>query len=163
MSQKVLITYATKRGSTTEVAQAIGETISKKGIDVSILPIKDVADVSGYDAVFIGSAIRMGSWLPEAVSFVKQHQDALNKVPTKIFSVHILNQGYQPESQKERTTYTAQVRAIINPEDEAFFAGKIDPSQLKFVERLLFKAVKSPDGDFRDWNKIQQWAIAQVS
>ena len=162
MSQKVLITYATKLGSTTEVAHAIGKTISEKGIAVDILPIEEVAGISSYSIVIIGSAIRMGSWLPEALNFIEEHQDALNKVSTKIFCVHILNQGHEPESQKERATYTAPVRAIINPEDEAFFAGKIDPSQLKFFERLLFKAVKSPDGDFRDWDAIQSWAAAQA-
>jgi menaquinone-dependent protoporphyrinogen oxidase len=162
MSQKVLITYATKLGSTTEVARAIGETISKKGIAVDVLPIKDVAELSGYDAVIIGSAIRMGSWLPEAVNFVQQNRDQLNKVSTRIFSVHILNQGDSPESQKERQAYTAPLHKLISPEDEAFFSGKIDPSQLKFVERLLFKAVKSPNGDFRDWEKIQNWAAVHV-
>jgi menaquinone-dependent protoporphyrinogen oxidase len=162
MPQKILITYATKLGSTTKVAHAIGDTISKKGIAVDVLPIKDVPEISGYDTIIIGSAVRMGSWLPEAVNFVKHHQETLNKVTTKIFSVHILNQGDEPESQKERTAYTAPVWALIHPEDEAFFAGKIDPSQLKFVEKLLFKAVKSPNGDYRDWDKIQRWATTLV-
>jgi len=162
MTETALVTYATKLGSTAEIAQSIGNIIVQRGIAVDVLLVREVANISKYDTVIIGSAIRMGSWLPEAVNFVKQHQDVLKEVPTKIFSVHILNQGDELENQKERATYTASVRAFISPEDEVFFAGKIDPLQLKFVERLLFKAVKSPDGDFRDWSAIQSWATDLV-
>lgn len=162
MQPKILITYATKLGSTTEVARAIGETIAQNGIAVDIIPVKDVTNISGYGTVIIGSAVRMGNWLPEAVNFVKNYRDQLKTVPTKIFSVHVLNQGDKSQNQKERRMYTAPVRAVITPEDEAFFSGKIDPSQLKFVERLLFKVVKSPDGDFRDWQAIQNWALGQA-
>ena len=159
MTQKILVTYATNLGSTAEVAQAIGEMIAKNGRVVDLLPIHHVTDITDYDAVIIGSAVRMGNWLPEAVKFVQKHHARLNEIPTKIFSVHILNQGNDPESQTARQAYTASIRAIINPQGEAFFSGKIDPSQLKFVERLLFKAVKSPDGDFRDWAAIRNWAM----
>lgn len=162
MPQKILVTYATKLGSTTEVVQQIADTISQTGSSVDVVPIKADIEVSDYDIVIIGSAIRMGKWLPEAVNFVKQHQNKLNQIPTSIFSVHILNQGDNPEDKKERQAYTTAVREILHPESEAFFAGKINATQLGFFERLLFKAVKSPDGDFRDWGTIQNWAMGQI-
>jgi menaquinone-dependent protoporphyrinogen oxidase len=162
MTPKYLVTYATKLGSTTEVAHEIRETISQKGVTVDILPIKDVKDVSSYDKIIIGSAIRMGNWLPEAVNFVKSHQAALQKIPAAIFTVHILSQGDDPESLKERSAYTAQVREMVTPTSEAFFAGKIDPDKLGFLERLLFKAIKPPDGDFRNWEEIRNWANQRV-
>lgn len=162
MTTKVLVTYATKLGSTAEVAQTIGETLSQQGASVDILLIQDVTEVSGYDVVIIGSAIRMGSWLPEAVNFVKRYKEKLNQVPTSIFSVHILNQEDTPESQKERQAYTAPIHEILNPRSETFFTGKIESDQLSFFERLLFKAVKSPSGDFRDWEAIQGWALDQA-
>ena len=158
MSKKVLVAYATKLGSTIEVAQAIGETISQHSLSVDVNPIKEISDISGYDTAIIGSAIRMAQWLPEATDFVKSHQSQLNKMPTAIFSVHILNQDNSPESIQERSVYTKSVREILTPKAEAFFAGKIDQSQLSFFERLLFKMIKSPEGDFRDWDVIRSWA-----
>jgi len=158
MPNKVLIGYATKCGSTIEVAEAIGDTICQDGIKGEFCPMNKVADLSGYDGVILGSAIRMGQWLSAAKDFVKRHQDLLNQIPTAIFSVHILNLGDDPESEKERLAYTVLVKKMITPRDEAFFAGKIDPTQLNFFERLLFKAVKSPPGVFRDWDKIRSWA-----
>jgi menaquinone-dependent protoporphyrinogen oxidase len=158
MTKNVLVAYATKLGSTVEVAQSIGKTIAQNGFKVEVNSIKDVADTSGYDAVIFGSAIRMGQWLPEAIEFTNRHQASLKKVPVAIFTVHILNQGDDPESRKERLAYTESVKKILTPKAEAFFTGKIDPVQLNFFERLLFKAVNSPDGDYRDWDRIRSWA-----
>ena len=158
MSIKVLVAYATKCGSTIEVAQAIGDKISKNGGLVDVKPVKEISDISGYDAFIIGSAIRMAQWLPEATDFIKRHQSHLNKSPTAIFSVHILNLADSPESQQERLAYTKPVREILTPKAEAFFAGKIDQSQLSTFERLMFKLIKSPEGDFRDWEAIGNWA-----
>lgn len=158
MSKKVLVAYATKCGSTIEVAQAIGDTISQNGVSVDVKPIKEISDISGYDAAIVGSAIRMAQWLPEATDFIKSHQSQLNKMPTAIFSVHILNLDNNPESLQERLAYTKSIKEILTPKAEAFFAGKIDQSQLSFFERLLFKTIKSPEGDFRDWDVIRSWA-----
>jgi menaquinone-dependent protoporphyrinogen oxidase len=158
MTRKILVAYATKLEATIDVAQTIGETIAQNGFKVDVKHVKHVTDITAYDGVVLGSAIRMGQWLPEAVEFAKRHQDYLDKVPVAIFTVHILNLGDDPESQKERMAYTAPVMKMLTPKAEAFFAGKIDPAQLSFFERLLFKAVKSPAGDFRDWDRIRCWA-----
>ena len=158
MDKKYLVTYATKLGSTTEIARVIGKTISQKGIMVDVTPIQNVTTISNYAKIIIGSAVRMGSWLPEAMNFVKKQQNHLKNIPTAIFTVHILNQGDDPESEKERLAYTIPIREIVAPKTEAFFPGKIDSAELSFLERLLFKAVKSPSGDFRNWEEIQDWA-----
>ncbi len=160
MTQKILVAYATKCGSTAEVAQVIGECLAHNGKSVEAKLIQEVQDVSDYAAFVIGSAIRMAQWLPEAKDFIQKHQIRLNSQPTAIFSVHILNQGDSPEAVKERQAYTAPQKEILNPIAEAFFPGKIDQSQLNFVERGLFKLVKSPEGDFRDWDDILNWANA---
>ena len=96
MSKKVLVAYATKCGSTIEVAQAIGDTFSQNGVSVDVKTIKEISDISGYDAAIVGSAIRMAQWLPEATDFIKSHQSQLNKMPTAIFSFHYLNLEQQP-------------------------------------------------------------------
>jgi menaquinone-dependent protoporphyrinogen oxidase len=158
MSKKVLVAYATKCDSTIEVAQEIGDTISQNGVTVNVKPIKEISDISDYDAAIVGSAIRMAQWLPEATAFIKKYQSQLNKKPTAIFSVHILNLDDNPESQQERLAYTNSVKKILTPKAEAFFAGKIDQAQLSFFERLLFRMIKSPEGDFRNWEAIRNWA-----
>ena len=38
------------------------------------------------------------------------------------------------------------------------FFGALDHDKLGFGERMMVKAVKAPQGDFRDWDAIAGWA-----
>jgi menaquinone-dependent protoporphyrinogen oxidase len=161
MDKKILITYATKAGSTVEIAAVIGESLSKRGLTVDVKPVSENPSLDGYQAVLMGSAIRMGSWLPEAVDFIRKNQTALKQVPTSIFTVHMLNAGNDETSRTARLAYTAPARELLPAVDEVFFKGKLDYKTLSFFDRLIAKAVETPDnppGDFRDWNQIRSWA-----
>jgi len=161
MSKKILITYATKAGPTVEIAAVIGETLSKRGFVVDVKPVSENPSLDGYQAVLMGSAIRMGSWLPEAVDFVRQNQTALNQLPTSIFTVHMLNYRDDETSRAARQAYTAPVRELLPSVDEVFLRGKLDYKTLSFFDRMISKAVANPNdppGDFRDWDKIRDWS-----
>ena len=90
MSKHILIVYATRAGSTVEVAQVIGEVLGGRGFEVQIKSVKENPAVDGYQAVIIGSAIRMGNWLPEVVDFLRKNQPKLSQIPTAIFTCHRL-------------------------------------------------------------------------
>jgi menaquinone-dependent protoporphyrinogen oxidase len=77
MPNKILVAYASRTGSTVGVAQAIGKTLAEDGLEVDVLPMKDIRDLAPYRAVVAGSAIQGGRWLPEAMQFVQTHQKAL--------------------------------------------------------------------------------------
>ncbi len=38
------------------------------------------------------------------------------------------------------------------------FFGALSRDRLSFGERMIAKAVKAPQGDFRDWDAIAAWA-----
>jgi menaquinone-dependent protoporphyrinogen oxidase len=161
MDKNILITYATKAGSTVEIAAFIGESLSKGGFAVDVKPVSEKPVLDGYQAVLMGSAIRMGSWLPEAVDFVRQNQAALNQLPTSIFTVHMLNYRDDETSRAARQTYTAPVRELLPDAGEVFFRGKLDYQTLSFFDRMIAKTVANPNdppGDFRDWNLISDWS-----
>ena len=46
MSRKILVTYASRAGSTAEVAEAIGKTLIDKGVQVDVLSMNNVKDIS---------------------------------------------------------------------------------------------------------------------
>jgi menaquinone-dependent protoporphyrinogen oxidase len=158
MSNKILVAYASKSGTTVDVAQTIGKSLSDKGATVDVRPIKAVTNLDGYRAVVIGSGIRMGQWLPEAVEFVKKNRPKLSQLPTAFFTVHMLNTGDDEECRKKREAYTEPVRQIVTPKTEMFFAGRLDFSKLSLPELLLSKAMNAKEQDLRDWNKIRAWA-----
>ena len=158
MNHKILVAYASRAGSTAEIAAEIGKTLTNKGAQVDVLPIKEVADLSSYQSVVIGSAVRIGSWLPEAVKFIQTHKDILSRVPTSVFAVHIMNMENDEKSRAARQMYLDPVRKLITPRKEACFNGVGDLAKVSFIERMVGKMVKSAEGDFRDWNAIRAWA-----
>jgi menaquinone-dependent protoporphyrinogen oxidase len=158
VKRKVLVAYATRAGSTGEVAQAIGERLRAAGMQADVRPVERGLPLEGYDAVVLGSPIRYSAWLPEMTEFIAGHRDALARVPLAIFTLHMQALGNDAASRKIRVRYAQPVRSLVNPRDEAYFAGNVDPATLSFFERLAVKMVKSPVGDKRDWAAVRAWA-----
>lgn len=158
ISNKILIAYASKCGSTGEVASKIGETLAQMGARVDVLPLKKVSNLSDYQAVFVGSAIRVAKWLPEAVDFVSESHTVLQRIPTAYFTVCATMIEDTPAKRAKAAGFIEPVRAILTPAAEGYFAGKVDPKRLSFLENIMLKAKDVPQGDFRDWAKIAAWA-----
>ena len=162
MGEKVLVAYASKCGSTAEVAAEIGRVLGAAGTPVDVRPLSSVGDLSGYRAVALGSAVRAGSWLPEASGFLKSHQSSLAKVPTAVFTVCMTLQDPTPANVEVVRGYVAKALAgapEVNPVDVGLFAGVVDYKRLNFALGLILKYfIKSPEGDFRDWPAIRDWA-----
>jgi menaquinone-dependent protoporphyrinogen oxidase len=155
---KILVAYGSKCGSTGEVAEAIGQTLCEKGASVDVSPAGRVTSLEGYRLVILGSAVRMGNWVSEAVEFVKTNQQELLNLPVVLFTVHLQNTGDDEESRNNRLAYLNTVRPLVNSVGEAFFAGKIEMARLSFLDRSISQIMGAKDKDLRDWNKIRSWA-----
>lgn len=57
---KILVAYASRCGSTAEIAEALGHDLQSRGYRTEIVPVGKVSDVSAYQAVLLGSAVRAG-------------------------------------------------------------------------------------------------------
>ncbi len=159
IQKKVLIAYASRAGSTEEVAEAIGQVLRGRGIPADVVPAGKVAGVSTYRAVIIGSAIRMGRWLPEAARLVEKNQAPLTGIPTAFFSVCLTMQKDTPENRRTVEDYMKPVVQKLRPLTIGLFGGKMDYSRLGFLDRLIVSKMKKiPEGDYRDWSAIRSWA-----
>jgi menaquinone-dependent protoporphyrinogen oxidase len=153
MSDTILVAYATKHGSTREVAEAVAETLQERGLDVETLPAGRIADVSPYAGVVVGGALYMGRWHPDAVAFLQQHRHALSAMPVAIF-------GMGPRTMEEHDAEGSRAQLVkalakvpeIDPCAIAVFGGVIDPHALHFPFNRM------PACDARDWRAIRAWA-----
>jgi menaquinone-dependent protoporphyrinogen oxidase len=154
----ILVTYATRAGSTAGTAARIAAELSQNNHPVDLLPVKEVTDISRYGAVILGSAIRMGALLPEAITFLEANQATLQQ---KIFSVFVLCMTLEedtPENQETTRACLDPVRSLVKPAHEGLFAGVVDVSKLNLLERLMVTTMDTPTGDYRNWNQIVTWA-----
>jgi len=158
IKDKILVAYASRAGSTGEVAEAIGQVLCEAGAAVDVRLAKEVTDLSPYRAVVVGSGIRVGKWLPEAVEFVERHREALSRMPVAYFLVCLTLKEDTEENRRTVAAYLDPVRDLVQPVDVGLFAGVMDYNKLPFIFRLMMKAMKSPEGDFRNWETIRAWA-----
>jgi menaquinone-dependent protoporphyrinogen oxidase len=156
---KVLVTAASRHGTTAEIARAIGLVLSRRGIETEVLPPDEVQSVEVYDAVLIGSSVYAGHWLAPAKKLVEREASELIKRPVWLFSSGPLGEPAKPV---EEPVDVAAVRARTRALDHRVFAGKADPQELGFVERSILRLVRAPRGDFRDWPAIEAWATEIV-
>jgi menaquinone-dependent protoporphyrinogen oxidase len=157
MKGRILIAYASATGSTVEVAAEIGKTLGARGFSVDVRPVRENPQVDGYQAVLVGSAVQYGNWLPEAVEFVKDNLPALSRLPVALFCVHIRNLGDDEESRRNRLAYLDEVRALLEPVEEGYFAGRFDRrGAALLLPGLIARFI--PPMDFRSWKKIRAWA-----
>lgn len=164
MTIRILVTYASRSETTAEIAEAIRSTLADGETQVDLLPMQDVDDLTPYQAVIAGSAIRGAKWLPEAVQFIRAHQSTLRHKPFAMFTVCITLAMQNGERYQDAVAgWTAPVRALVRPLSEGLFAGRLDFSKLPtnwetFKLRATVAMGIFPRGDRRDWNAIHAWA-----
>ena len=164
MTNRVLVMYASRAGSTKEVAEAIGKTLAEGGLQVDVLSMDKVTDLSVYDAVVAGSAIRGSKWLPEAVGFIRKHRETLLHKPFAMFTVCITLAMSSSEQYRAAVAgWVAPVRELARPLSEGFFAGMLDFRRLPVNwDTLKLRVTVAfgifPRGDRRDWHAIRAWA-----
>jgi menaquinone-dependent protoporphyrinogen oxidase len=151
---KVLVTAATRHGSTEEIAALIARVLRLRGMDTAELRPADVEDVSSYDAIVLGSAVYAGRWLAPATSLVSRFQRQLVDRPVWLFSSGPVGSPLTPAQALDASDVVTATGAI----EHRLFAGKLDKSELGRLERAMVRMVRAPDGDYRDFGEVSHWA-----
>lgn len=162
---KLLVTHASRTGSSESLARTMAETAQADGWEVTLSSAKAAPDPVGYDAVITGSGIRAGQWNGEAQDWVRRYRDRLREVPTAVYVVG-LRPG-QPGTEAEVARYGADFlkKMGIVPVARGEFAGSFHPGEVGLRERLLMRAMKQGECDRRDHEAVAAWtrqALAQL-
>jgi menaquinone-dependent protoporphyrinogen oxidase len=157
----VLVTYANGAGSTAQVAEAIGINLARSGVAVQMRPVSNVDDISPYSAVVLGSAVRFGKWLPDAVRFIERYQIALRRLPVAYFTVSRTIPLDNPQEDLNKSAcFLDAVRKkapLVRPVLEGVFPGAVDSNGVWPLMRLMLRAANTPPSDFQDWVAIRAW------
>ena len=159
MSASVLVGYATRYGSTQEVAEAIAATLRERGLEVDIQPMREVRTLEGYRAIVLGAPLYMFHWHKDALHFLARHREALTQRPVAIFALGPFH-AEEKEFQEVRGQLDKELAKFpwLTPAAIAIFGGKFDPQKLTFPHNLLPALKNMPASDIRDWTSIRAWA-----
>jgi len=163
MSDPVLVAYATKYGSTQEIAEAVTATLRESGLEADIQPMREVRTIAGYSAVVMGAPLYMFRWHKDALRFLSRHREALMERPVAIFALGPFHDD-EKEWQEVRAQLDKELAKFpwLTPVAIEIFGGKFDPAALRFPLNLMPAFKQMPATDIRDWTAIRAWANGLV-
>ena len=185
---RLLLVYASRHGSTREVAEAAAEELRTAFAEVEVREAKTAPGPAGYDAVVVGGPMIMG-WHKDAEKYLKRHKDALAGVPFALFvtAASLTEDGVgavqgmpiakdpwlvkRPRNadrltRKERYAlprhYVGDIlkaSAPARPRSVALFAGSLDLTTMNVFEKLfVLLVIGATPGDGRHFDFIREWA-----
>jgi len=151
--EKVLVVYASRMGSTREIALAVSDQLARRGLEVDVRAANEAQDACGYDAVVVGSPIYLRRWDPQVIHYLEHQAPDLAERPTWLFQSG-------PCGPDERAVVPRKVTRLcfeIGMPTPRTFGGNLDPAR---ANSRLSRLVSSGNlaGDFRDWDEIRSWA-----
>jgi menaquinone-dependent protoporphyrinogen oxidase len=149
----ILVAYATKHGSTEEVAQAVAAHLREAGLDTRLLPAAEVADLDGCDGVVLGTALYMGRVHADARALLKRLRAELATLPVAVFAMGplTLKEHDVAGSRKQLDAFLEKVPDVA-PFAVAIFGGVIHRDEQHFPFNHM------PESDARDWPSVRVWA-----
>jgi menaquinone-dependent protoporphyrinogen oxidase len=157
MSAKVLVAYASVMGGTAGIAEAIGDELRRRGHEVDVRDVTHVQSPHDYSVVIIGSALYMRRWRRSAVRFLRQHAAELRS--KQVWTFHSGPLGPDRDTVQSTPGNVRRLLRRIGAVEPVTFAGRLEAATAKgFLARRL--AAGELEGDFREWDRIRDWAHA---
>ncbi|MFA1547724.1 flavodoxin domain-containing protein [Actinomadura chokoriensis] len=151
---RVLVAYASDRGGTAEIAEWVGTTLRRMGVEAEVRRAGEVTALDGYDAVVVGGALYAGRWHGEARRFVRRHAGALERVPVWLFSSGPLDRS-AGEREIEPVRGVAKLARRVGARGHATFGGRLTADAEGF---LASRIARQSAGDYRDRDRVAEWA-----
>jgi menaquinone-dependent protoporphyrinogen oxidase len=154
----VLVAYASKRGSTAEIAQAIADALRESGLGVDCAAAAEVTSVEPYDAVVLGSAVYIKRWRGDAKHFLRKHAKELSRRPLWVFSSGPVG---KPEGEAD-PAWLEPPRILEKVEQlgargHVVFGGRMPVNPRGPAQRAMVENCPPEYRDRRDWQEIRAW------
>ncbi len=159
-TDRLLVAYSTKHGSTAEIAAAIAKVLRTCGLGVDVQRARRVRGLEPYRAVVLGSAVYAGRWRNEALRLLGRAE--LRERDVWLFSSGPVGEDKGDPQQIERWTRPQRVQRIaadIGAHDHVVFGGCI-ADDAGFVRKKMARGLAPELRDRRDWEEIDAWALS---
>ena len=154
---KILVAYASKHGSTAEIAEAVADEIRRYGVEADLVEAGAVKDLAPYAGVVLGSAVYMKRWRPSARRLLGHLEGRLGDRPLWIFSSGPVGDAEFDPDWCEPAHVLARAQRL-NLRDHVIFGGRVPQDPGNFVERAMLRNTPPDQHDKRDFDAIRSWA-----
>jgi carboxymethylenebutenolidase len=160
VSERALVAYGSKFGSTAEIAEAIGTTLRVAGLEVDVKRAREDRSLEPYRAVVVGSAVYMARWRRDAMRLLRRRELAEREV--WVFSSGPVGEDKgEPDEKQKRWTKPKRVQRLvtrIGAHEHVVFGGRVSEDAGGFLRKSMAKNTPPEFRDRRDWAAIEAWA-----
>ncbi len=153
----VLVAYASKHGSTAEIAEAIAGELRERGLAADCVEAGAVDGIGDHEAVVLGSAVYMKRWQGDARHFLRRHGGELAELPFWVFSSGPTGDPAEDDAAWQEPKRTIAKAEKLGVRGHVVFGGRISPESGRMAKSM---AENTPEEyrDRRDWDEIRAWA-----
>lgn len=167
MTAEFLVAYATRYGSTKEVAEAVAATLGEQGLEVEVKAAREVRSLDAYRAVVLGTPLYMGALYKDVRALLERNQAALEQTPLALFALGPISAAEGVEGSRKQLDAALAKLPWLSPVATEVFVGRYDPATLGFRDKMIAALPASPlhgepAHDERDWEAIRGWARAMA-
>ena len=164
MSAQILVAYATRYGSTKEVAEVVAATLEEQGLEVEVKPAREVRSLDGYGAAVLGTPLYMGALHKDVRALLEKNQKALETTRFALFALGPIKADDGIDGSRAQLLEALAKLPVPAPAAMAVFVGAYDPARLGFKDKMIAALPASPlhgetAHDERDWEAISRWAL----
>jgi menaquinone-dependent protoporphyrinogen oxidase len=152
----VLVAYASRHGSTAEIAEAIATVLRECGLSADCVEAGEARSLGSYDAIVLGSAVYMKRWRREARHFLRSHRRELAELPFWVFSSGPVGEPSEEADAWAEPKHTIHTAEELGARDHAVFGGRVPDEG--FAARSMAENTPPEYRDRRDWDAIRAWA-----
>jgi menaquinone-dependent protoporphyrinogen oxidase len=155
---KVLVAAASKHGATQQIAEAIGEELTARELDVTVAPRR-----RRHVDHRVRRRHRRQRHLPREVDGTRQAVRDRSRSRARVAPRLGIPQRADPRPES-KADYSLdrregdEIANAIRAREHRLFFGKLDRKRLSLLGRGPVRMAKLPDGDFRPWDEIKTWA-----
>lgn len=153
-----LVAYASKRGSTAEIAETVAATLRRAGLEVDLRSVEEVESLEPYGAVVLGSAVYMKRWRGDARHFLKKHRKALRQMPFWVFSSGPVGDPADDNPDWMEPPKLGEKVEEMGGRGHVVFGGSLPLQPRGMMERAMVEGTPKQYRDRRDWSEIREWA-----
>jgi menaquinone-dependent protoporphyrinogen oxidase len=164
----IVIPYGTSEGQTARISEVIADVLRGHGHEVESLDLKHADHLlpGGCDAAIVGASIHMGKHEAYVRDFVRTNRDALENIPSALFSVSLSAHGDMENAEKYVSEFEDETG--WHPSRVALFSGALLYTEYGFLKRMVMKKIAQDSGSldtdtsrdyiYTEWDGVRRFA-----